>query len=117
MQTYQGSCHCGAVAYEVELDPIASAMSCNCSMCRRAGSLLAFAPASRFRLVRGEDSLTLYRFNKHVIEHVFCKSCGIKSFARGKMPDGTPTIAINVRCLDGVDPDKLELKHVDGASR
>ena len=116
MQTYQGSCHCGDVAYEVELDPIASAMSCNCSMCRRAGTLLAFVPHEAFTLETGTDSLASYKFNKHIIDHVFCKGCGIKSFAHGKGRDGAKMIALNVRCLDGVDLDKLEIKHVDGAS-
>ena len=116
MQTYKGSCHCGAVKYTIESAPITGAMSCNCSMCRRSGTLLAFVPQTAFKLESGDDAMTSYKFNKHIIDHVFCKGCGIKSFAHGKGRDGTPMIAINVRCLDGVDPDKLEIKHVDGAS-
>jgi hypothetical protein len=113
---YKGSCHCGAVTYSVQSAPITSALACNCSMCRRAGTLLAFVPQEAFTLETGADSLASYKFNKHIIDHVFCKGCGIKSFAHGKKRDGTAMVAINVRCLDGVDVDKLELKHVDGAS-
>jgi hypothetical protein len=116
MQTYKGSCHCGAVTYTVQSVPIASAMACNCSMCKRAGTLLAFVPEAQFKLDSGADSLSSYKFNKHIIDHVFCKGCGIKSFAHGKGRDGAKMIALNVRCLDGVELDKLEIKHVDGAS-
>ena len=82
-----------------------------------AGSLLAFAPASDFKLVSGESDLADYQFNKHVIHHLFCATCGIQSFARGKRPnDGADVVAINVRCLDGVEPDTLAVKKVDGRS-
>lgn len=112
-QQYQGSCQCGAVAYEVKAD-LENTVSCNCSRCGRLGSILAFAPAADFTLRSGEDSLTEYMFNKHVIHHLFCKVCGIQPFSRAAMPDGTPTVAINVRCLEGVDPDALNPRKVDG---
>jgi len=116
-KTYSGGCHCGAVRYEVELDLAKPVISCNCSMCGRVGSLLTFVPAANFTLLQGEDSLTDYQFNKHVIHHVFCKTCGIKSFARGKGRDGGDTVAINTRCLDGVELDKLNLTAYDGKSK
>jgi hypothetical protein len=115
-ETYTGSCHCGTVKYTVHSAPITNAIACNCSMCKRAGTLLAFVAQEAFTLDAGGDSLTSYKFNKHIIDHVFCKGCGIKSFAHGKGRDGTPMVALNVRCLDGVELDKLEIKHVDGAS-
>ena len=115
-ETRQGSCHCGAVRYTVELARGASVISCNCSMCGKAGTLLAFVPASRFRLEHGEDATTDYQFNKHVIHHLFCKTCGIKSFSRGMGKDG-PTVAINVRCLDGFEPSQFQIKEIDGRSR
>ncbi|HEU4733682.1 MAG TPA: GFA family protein [Kofleriaceae bacterium] len=114
--TYTGSCHCGAVRYTVEVDLSQPVMSCNCSMCGRAGTLLTFAPMSKFKLEQGSESLTDYQFNKHAIHHVFCKVCGIKSFARGTARDGSEMAAINVRCLEGVDPSKLTIKQVDGKS-
>ena len=117
LSTYTGSCHCGAVRYTVEADLSQPVLACNCSMCQRAGTLLSFVPAERFKLENGEDSLIDYQFNKHVIHHVFCKVCGIKSFARGVGPGGKEMAAINVRCLEGVDPNKLEVKHFDGRSR
>jgi hypothetical protein len=89
---------------------------CNCSRCRRLGSRLAFAPRERFELLRGAGHLTEYLFNKHAIRHQFCRTCGIQSFAYGRMPDGTQMVAINVNCLDGVDPLELPTTRHDGAS-
>ena len=113
---YQGSCHCGAVAFSVDGDVPGKAMSCNCSHCRRKGFLLTFVPADTFRLEKGADALTSYFFYKHNIEHQFCKTCGAQAFAEGKMPDGSKMQAINLRCVDGVDLDALEIQKVDGAS-
>ncbi|MCO5063734.1 MAG: GFA family protein [Rhizobiaceae bacterium] len=115
IQTYKGSCQCGAVRYEVEAD-LDNTISCNCSRCGRLGSILTFAPTDAFRLISGEDDLTDYQFNKHVIHHLFCSTCGIESFARGKGRDGSDMIAINARWLEGVEPDNLDPKKVDGRS-
>jgi hypothetical protein len=116
-KSYTGSCHCGKVRYHATLDLGQPVLACNCSICGRSGSYLSFVPASEFHLDSGEDSLSDYLFNKHVIHHLFCKTCGIKSFARGRRPDGSEMVAINVRCLEGVDLTKLEVKQVDGRSR
>jgi hypothetical protein len=113
---YKGSCQCGAVAYEVEVD-ISEPVACNCSRCRRLGSLLAFAPRSAFTLVKGEEATSEYLFNKRVIHHRFCATCGIESFALGTGPDGTEMVAVNVNCLDGVDARSLPYRTVDGAAR
>lgn len=112
---YRGSCHCGAVRYEASVD-LDHTISCNCSRCGRLGSILAFTPAENFNLISGEDTLTDYLFNKHVIHHLFCRACGIESFARGTKPDGTAMIAVNARCLEGIDPDALTPQKVDGRS-
>lgn len=113
---FEGSCHCGKVAYTVDADVPTQAMACNCSHCRRKGFLLAFFPAAQFRLERGEDDLKSYFFYKHAIEHRFCTTCGTQSFAMGKMPDGSEMAAVNLRCVDAIDPDTLEIQKVDGAS-
>ena len=114
-QTYSGGCQCGAVRYEVTVD-LDSTMTCNCSRCGRLGSILAFAPEPMFKLQSGEDRLTEYQFNKHAIRHLFCSVCGIQSFARGAMPDGTKMVAVNARCLDGIEPADLSPQTVDGRS-
>jgi hypothetical protein len=111
---YTGGCHCGAVRYHARVDLEAPVMSCNCSMCGRAGTLLTFIPVADFTLLSGEASLTDYQFNKHVIHHTFCNVCGIKAFARGKNRDGGDMIAVNARCLDGVDVAKLNVTLFNG---
>lgn len=114
-QTYTGGCQCGNVRYEVALDLGAPVMACNCSRCGRLGSLLSFAPAEDFTLLSGDGAMTDYQFNRHAIHHLFCSTCGIESFARGKHPaTGAEMAAVNVRCLDGVEPDTLAITKVDG---
>jgi hypothetical protein len=114
---HTGSCHCGKVRYAVTIDLAKPVISCNCSMCGRAGTLLGFVPADQFELLSGQDVLREYKFNNHIIEHLFCSVCGIKSFARGVGRDGSPTAAINVRCIDGVDLDALNVQKFDGKSK
>jgi hypothetical protein len=79
--------------------------------------LLSFTPASTFELVSGEDQLTEYRFHREVIQHQFCRACGVEAFARGKMLDRTNLVAVNVRCIDDIDRSKLTVSQVDGRSR
>jgi hypothetical protein len=114
--THHGGCHCGAVRYRVDLDLTQPAIVCNCSICARTGTMLSFVPVAQFTLEQGEDHLTDYLFNKQVIHHLFCKTCGIRSFARGVGPGGAEMAAINVRCLDGVDLDQVPTHHYDGKS-
>ena len=113
VQKHSGGCHCGKVRYDVELDLGAPVISCNCSICSKFGTLLAFVAPDRFTLRSGEDVLTDYQFNTNNIHHLFCRVCGIKSFARGTGPQG-PMVAINTRCLDDVDIDKLKVTRHDG---
>jgi hypothetical protein len=116
MTTYSGGCHCGKVRYQVTMD-LGKVISCNCSMCGRKGTLLSFAHVDSFALQQGEGEMTSYKFNKMVIDHLFCSTCGVTSFARGKNKEGQPIVAINTRCLDGVDPAALDVMHFDGKSR
>jgi len=114
-QKYTGGCQCGKVRYEVEAE-ISKVISCNCSRCAKVGSLLAAASGSDFKLLSGEGDTTTFQFNKHVINHPFCATCGIQSFATGKGRDGSDMVMINVRCLDGVDPEQFEVMKFDGRS-
>ncbi len=113
---YTGGCHCGKVRFRVDVD-LSNPITCNCSYCSKRGSILAFTPLESFTLESGTQDLTEYRFNSNTIEHLFCDICGMESFARGSMPDGTKMAAVNVRCLDGIDLDALQLHQVDGRAR
>ena len=115
-QTYQGACHCGAVAYSVELD-LAGAPKCNCSICTKLGAVWAFAPKSKFTLKSGAAQQGDYQVGKKSLHHRFCTSCGIESYAEGMAPDGTATVGINLRCLEGVEVEKLTPRPFDGRSK
>lgn len=112
---YRGGCHCGKVRYRVTM-ALDKAISCNCSICSKKGHLLSFVPAAAFVLESGQDALTDYQFNKHVIHHLFCSTCGIGSFANGTGPDGSKMVAVNVRCLDDVDLSSIPISEYDGKS-
>lgn len=113
--TYHGSCHCGAVAYDVTFS-LEGLITCNSSICQKKGTILGFTPAPNFKLLSREKNLQDYQFGSKNIHHLFCKTCGITSFARGAMPDGTEIRAINIRCLDNVDLETLTTSKVDGRS-
>ena len=113
MTTYQGSCHCGAVKFEIDAD-LSRLVRCNCSICTKKGGVFKVVPTERFRLLQGEDALTLYQFNTKVSEHYFCKTCGIHPFGH---PRSAPEqYLINVRCLDDFDLENAtyEIETFDG---
>ena len=114
--SYKGGCHCGAIAFEVEGAP-AQVMECNCSHCSRKGYLLWFVPRAQLRLSTPETALATYKFNKHIISHHFCPTCGSAPFATGADQAGAPTAAINVRCLEGIDLKALKIVAIDGRGR
>ena len=110
--THRGGCHCGDVAFEVEAPARLTVQDCNCSMCSMTGYLHLIVPASRFRLLRGDDRLTAYTFNTGVARHLFCRRCGIKSFYVPRSnPDG---YSVNARCLDRSTIGDLEIEPFDG---
>ena len=113
---YEGSCHCGNIAFEVEGD-FTGAMECNCSLCRRRGGLLAFVPRDKLTLKTPADNLSTYTFNHHVIHHHFCATCGIAPFGEGVAPDGAPMASVNLRCLPEIDLASLKITAFNGAER
>jgi hypothetical protein len=110
---HRGSCHCGAVRYTVEGE-IGKAIECNCSHCQRKGYLLWFVPRASVAIESGEDALATYTFNRHVIRHRFCATCGCAPFGFGTAPDGTETAAVNLRCIEGIDLTGIERVPVNG---
>jgi hypothetical protein len=112
---YKGSCHCGRIRFEVEGE-VDSGMACNCSMCSRKGSLLWFVPREQLRLLTPEDAAATYLFNKHVIKHRFCTTCGIHPYGEGPGPGGALMATVNLRALEDFDLSAVPVKHVDGLS-
>jgi len=108
---YIGSCHCGAVRFEIEIDGEVEVEKCNCSICAKSGYLHLIIPAIQFKLVQGEDQLQTYTFNTGVAKHYFCRTCGIKPFYIPRSnPDG---VDVNVNCLDN-QPEKMTIVEFDG---
>lgn len=112
---YKGSCHCGRVAFEVEGD-LKGAMACNCSICQRKGSLLWIVPRAALQLLSPEEAASTYTFNKHVVKHRFCATCGMHPYGEGMDPKGNMIAAINIRCLESIDLDTIPVQHFDGRS-
>lgn len=110
---YKGSCHCGAVVFEVEGE-LKQVTECNCSICSRKGALLWFVPRDKLRLLTPEEALSTYTFGQERISHRFCARCGIHPFGEASDPAGNRMAAVNVRCLEGVDLAALPVRHFDG---
>jgi hypothetical protein len=107
-----GGCHCGRVRFEVAAPAELTASECNCSICAKSGYLHLIVPRSRFRLLRGSEFLTTYTFNTGTAKHLFCSVCGVKSFYVPRShPDG---YSVNVRCLDAVTLEHIEIKPFNG---
>jgi hypothetical protein len=94
-----GGCHCGDVRFSARIpEPPVPALDCNCSICRRTGFVHIIVPHGDFELERGADALTSYRFGSGAAEHLFCRTCGVKSFYQ---PRSHPEAwSVNARCLD-----------------
>jgi hypothetical protein len=109
---HTGGCHCGRVSFEVFAPAQLEVSECNCSICQRTGYLHLLVPADRFKLLSGEDVLTRYTFNTGVAQHLFCSTCGIKSFYVPRShPDG---FSINARCLDPGTCTGMNVQQVNG---
>lgn len=107
-----GGCHCGAVRFEVDLPDAFEIEDCNCSICAMSGNTHVIVPASRFRLVKGGDNLVEYAFNTGQARHLFCRTCGIKSFYVPRSnPDG---FAVTWRCLDDWQSLDVTINAFDG---
>jgi hypothetical protein len=124
MKSHRGSCHCGAVRYQADLDLAAGTNKCNCSNCSKSRAWFAFARgASSFRLLSGAEALTEYRWTppgraEPFLTYAFCRTCGVRVFGRGELEQlGGTFHAVPVMTLDDVDPDELAsapVHHVDG---
>ena len=112
LQTYEGSCHCGAVRFEVETD-FPELTMCDCSICKRKNALMVKVHESCFKLLSGSESLSEYQFHTKTARHFFCKICGIYPFHRKRVtPDN---FGINVHCLGGVDLEGIPVRHAVGS--
>jgi hypothetical protein len=109
---HHGGCHCGRVRFSVSAPARPEVLDCNCSMCRKLGYLHLIVAKSDFELRTGADALTTYRFNTGTARHLFCATCGVKSFYVPRShPDG---YSVNARCLDDGTVEALVVRPFDG---
>jgi hypothetical protein len=112
MKTHQGSCHCGAVRFEADLD-LESASRCNCRVCTKLAIFSAKAQPHELRVLSGEANLGAW--TTQIGKLYFCTTCGAHPFSRGDLAEiGGPYAAINVNCLDDVDPSMIRATYWDG---
>lgn len=117
LKTYRGSCHCGAVKIETDIDLSQATYRCNCSICRRTRFWPAVAKPEAFRLLAGDAELTQYRFNTRKNHHYFCKHCGVRVFGVGHDTPVGMMYGVNVMCLEGISDEELAripITYVDG---
>jgi hypothetical protein len=111
---HTGGCHCGAVRFEVEIDPSTGSM-CNCTVCTKIATVGAIAKPAAFTLLQGEDSLSTYEWGGRISRRKFCKHCGVHCFAFGHLDVlGGDYVGINLNCLDDFDLSKTQLSYWDG---
>lgn len=108
LKTFHGSCHCGAVKFQAEIDLAAGTGKCNCSICTKTRAWNVSIKPDAFRVLQGEDALSDYEFGTHSVHHLFCRTCGVRPFGRGHIAEmGGDFVSINLGALDDADPAEL----------
>ncbi len=111
---HSGSCHCGAVKFEVQMDTTAGSR-CNCTVCTKVGALGGIVKPEAFRLLSDESTLSFYEWGGKTAKRYFCKTCGVSCFSRGYLEQiGGAYVSVNFNALDDVDPAQVKVTHWDG---
>jgi hypothetical protein len=119
MKTYSGSCHCGAIRFEADIELGHGTIRCNCSFCRKIRCWAAMVKPASFRLIAGQTALAEYQFGSKTERHFFCKHCGVRPFGHGNSPRFGAFYGVSIHCLDGLSADdlaNLPITYVDGAN-
>ena len=112
MRPYDGSCHCGAIKFSFQAEPITKGIRCNCSFCSRRGTLMHPVPEGSFKVEAQEGALSTYQFVTKQAQHYFCKHCGISTYSEATRWPGQ--YIVNLGCVEGVDTFALETTVFDG---
>ncbi len=111
---YQGSCHCKAVKFEFESEPIKTAIQCNCSICIRKNAIMSeqYIEPEQFKLKKGQEALAVYQWGDKDVNHYFCQKCGVYPFHDTSNEPGK--FRINLGCVENLEPRKLSIIQFDG---
>jgi len=110
-----GSCHCGAVRWQVRLPAEVTGSRCNCSICTKLSMTGTSVKPQAFTLLAGEDNLAMYEWGGKIAQRYFCKTCGVHGFARGHLAElGGDYVSVNLNALDGVDASGMKMIYWDG---
>ena len=112
MQPYKGSCHCGAIGFSFEAEPITRGVRCNCSFCSKRGAMIHLVPGEQFKTEAKEGALGTYQFGRMQAKHYFCRHCGIHAYSETTRRPGQ--YIVNLGCVEGVDTFALETTVFDG---
>ena len=114
-EKHQGSCHCGAVRFEVELEAGQPASRCNCSACTKIAQTGRIVKPAAFKLLAGKESLGVYEWGDKISKRNFCKVCGVHCFGLGHLEQlGGDYVSVNMNCVDGFDPGLAQVVYFDG---
>ena len=114
VRLHSGGCHCGAVRYQVEIDP-SQGGRCNCSICNKVSQLGGMVKPAAFKLLAGRENITEYAFGQKISTRSFCKHCGVHLFGAGHLAElGGDFVSINLNTLDDVDPLEVKVMYWDG---
>lgn len=114
-QTLRGSCHCGAVRFEVEADPARGGSRCNCSVCTKLGAFGAIVNPEAFRLLTPEAKLSAYEWGAKISKRYFCKTCGTHCFGKGHLAEvGGDFVSFSYNTIDDLELSELPIVYWDG---
>ena len=118
LKTYHGTCHCGRLEFEADIDLDAGTRRCNCTLCTKTRAWTAIIRPDAFRVIDGEDYLKDYMFGGNGVHHLFCARCGVRGFSRGYVEEiGGHFVSVYLAALDDLDPVDLAaapVKYLDG---